>query len=723
MMNRLKFGSSNPPSIKKLIKQVQAYTPQSDIALLSKAYDFADKAHKGQQRKSGEPYFQHPAEVASILTQLKLDLPSIVAGLLHDVVEDTKFTSQDLRQEFGGTVASLVAGVTKIGKISFKNSQEKQAENFRKMIVSMSADIRVLLIKLADRLHNMRTLDALSEEKRERIATETLEIYAPLANRLGIGWLKSELEDLCLRALKPGIYKDIAKNVKAGKGQRKKYIESLVSSVKKALAENSFECTVSGRSKHLFGIYSKMERQGIPIEEVYDLMGVRILTDTKMHCYALLGLIHSLWKPVPGRFKDYIAIPKSNRYQSLHTTVMGPGGKHIEFQIRTEEMHLIGEEGIASHWVYKDGGQINAKDEHVFAWLRQLLEWQRDLPDTRQFMTSVKTDLFGDVVFVFSPKGDLKELVQGSTPVDFAYAVHTEVGDHCLGAKVNGYISPLSRPLRSGDTVEILTSPSHKPSRDWLKFVKTSKAKAKIKHLIGLEERKQSLEIGKKMLESECRKAKLRPSEVMNSKEILEAVAAQGIHSFEDLIAAIGYGTISVQQILRPLRPKTEMKEGITDRIINKTGLGKSVVKVSGLNDILIHLSKCCNPVPGEQIIGFITRGRGLSVHTIDCPNIDQLDYSRERLVSVEWDKGTNPKHSISLSVLTLDRPGLLASVSAAIAETGANISHAEIKTTADNRGNLHIVVDIVNIKHLEKVIKKIEGLKGVLQARRIRGS
>ncbi len=720
MMNR--FGSGGIPTVKKLVKQIQAYTPQSDVALLSKAYDFAEHAHKGQQRKSGAPYFLHPAEVAVILTQLKLDLPSIAAGLLHDVVEDTRVTSEDLRREFGGSVASLVAGVTKIGKISFKNNQEKQAENFRKMIVSMSADIRVLLIKLADRLHNMRTLGALSEEKQQRIATETLEIYAPLANRLGIGWIKSELEDLCLRALKPKVYKDIAKNVKSGRREREKYIESVVSTVKKALKENDFECTVSGRSKHLFGIYSKMERQGIPLEEVYDLMGIRILTDTKMHCYALLGLIHSLWRPVPGRFKDYIAIPKSNRYQSLHTTVMGPGGRHVEFQIRTEEMHLIGEEGIASHWVYKDGGQINEKDERVFAWLRQLLEWQRDLSDTRQFMTSVKTDLFTDVVFVFSPKGDLKELVKGATPVDFAYAVHTEVGDHCLGAKVNGYISPLSRPLRSGDTVEILTSPSHKPSRDWLKFVKTSKAKTKIKHLIGLEERKQSIDIGKKILEAECRKARLKPSQVMKSKEILEGLVEQGIHSFEDLIAAIGYGAISVHHVLRPLLPETKMKEGLTDRIINKAGFGKSPVKVSGMNDILIHLSKCCNPVPGEQIIGFITRGRGLSVHTIDCPNIDQFDYSRERLVSVEWDKETNPKHSILLSVLTLDQPGLLASVSAAIAETGANISHAEIKTTADHKGNLHIVVDIVNIKHLEKVIKKIEGLKGVLQARRIRG-
>jgi len=708
-------------SVDVLIKRLRSYTQKVDTELLKKAYAFADKAHQGQQRKSGEPYLFHPIEVALILCELKLDLQSVVAGLLHDVVEDTTFTTDNLKKEFGDEVAFLVEGVTKIGKIVFKSTREKQAENFRKMVISMSSDIRVLLIKLADRLHNMRTLDALQEEKQERIARETLEIYAPLANRLGIGWVKSELEDLCLKALKPDVYQNLLKNLKAGSGGRKRYIKSVVSLVQKTLKENQFKCEIYGRSKHFFGIYRKMERQGIPFEEVYDVMGVRILADSKMDCYGILGLIHSLWRPLPGRFKDYIAIPKSNLYQSLHTTVIGPEGKHVEFQIRSKEMHKIAEEGIASHWVYKEGGTIHAKDERVFAWLRQLLEWQRDLPDTRQFMTSVKNDLFSNVVFVFSPKGDLTELVKGATPIDFAYAVHTEIGEHCIGAKVNGMIASLRQQLRNGDTVEILTATSQKPNKDWLKFVKTSKARAKIKHFIGLEERAQSLEFGRKMLERECRKEKLSPSETLKSKELLNAVKDQGITTIGDLLVAIGYGKVSAHHVLRQILPKSQIKEGITEKIIRKTGLGQSEVKVKGMGDILIHLSKCCNPVPGEEIIGFITRGRGLSIHAADCTNLDELDADKERLVTVDWDKKHKRTHSIVISVLTLDRPGLLAAVTAAISEAGANISHAEIKTTEDQKGNFLIIVDISNIKHLEKVLKKVESLDGVLQARRLR--
>ncbi len=719
-VTQMKQKRATQLSVDALAKQIRSYASEVDVSLLTKAYEFADKAHTGQQRQSGEPYLRHPLAVAKILTELKLDVPSVVAGLLHDVVEDTDYTPENIKTEFGETIGSLVEGVTKIGKIVFKNTQEKQAENFRKMIISMSTDIRVLLIKLADRLHNMRTLDALREEKQERIATETLEIYAPLANRLGIGWVKAELEDLCLRALKPDIYQNLTKKVKSGSGSRKRYIKSVLDIVKKTLKENQFKCEVYGRSKHLFGIYRKMERQGIPFEEVYDLMAVRIITDTKMNCYAILGLMHSLWRPLPGRFKDYIAIPKSNLYQSLHTTVVGPEGKHVEFQIRTEEMHKIAEDGIASHWVYKDGGQINPKDERVFAWLRQLLEWQRDLPDTRQFMTSVKTDLFTNVVFVFTPKGDLKELMNGSTPIDFAYAVHTEIGDHCVGAKINGVITPLRKPIRNGDTVEIITSPTQTPSKDWLKFVKTSKAKAKIKHFIGLEERAQSLALGRKILEREARKEKLSPTEVMKSKEILLAGKEQGITTIGDLLIAIGYGKISAQHVLRPLLPQSKMQEGITEKIIRKTGIGNNGVKVRGIGDILINLSKCCNPVPGEEIIGFITRGRGLSIHTINCPNIDELDCDKERLVAVDWDKKHAQSHAIDISVLTLDRPGLLAAVTTAISETGANIKHAEISTTEDQKGNFNLVVDIENIKHLEKVLKKIESLNGVLQARRV---
>jgi len=720
MVSSLMYKVTKHLSLDELIKRVGSYTKEVNAPLLTRAYKFAETAHKGQRRQSGEPYLRHPLAVASILTDFKLDTPSIAAGLLHDVVEDSAFTKEDISKEFGETISALVEGVTKIGKIVFKTTQEEQAENFRKMIVSMSTDIRVLIIKLADRLHNMRTLEALKEEKRERIATETLDIYAPLANRLGIGWVKSELEDLCLQALKPDIHQSLVKKVKAGSGERKRTIKAIISNIQKVLSDHQLQCRVYGRSKHLFGIYRKMERQAIPFEEVYDLMGIRILSDSKMSCYAILGIIHSIWRPLPGRFKDYIAIPKSNLYQSLHTTVIGPEGRHVEFQIRSEEMHRVAEDGIASHWVYKEGGQINSKDERIFSWLRQLLEWQRDLPDTRQFMTSVKTDLFINVIYAFSPKGDLKELIKGSTPIDFAYAVHTEVGNRCVGAKVNGMIAPLRQPLRNGDTVEILTTPSHKPSKDWLKFVKTSKAKTKIKHFIGLEEQTQSLELGRKILERECRKAKMNPSETMKSKEILSSVKDQGIKSIGDLLIAIGYGKVSAHHILRELLPKPQLHEGIKDKIIRKTGFGDSEVKVKGMGEILIHLSKCCNPVPGEEIIGFITRGRGISIHTTNCPNIDELDCDRERLVSVDWDKKQRMTHSIDISVLTLDRPGLLAAVSSAITGAGANISNAEIKTTEDQKANFNLVVEIKNIKHLEKVLKKVSGLEGVLQARRI---
>lgn len=721
---RIKSPKIGRPTISfdQIAARILAYSPQADISVLKKAYAFSQKAHEGQRRWSGEPYLYHPLEVAGILTKLKLDIHSVAAGLLHDVVEDTPHSVDELNREFGQDVAALVDGVTKIGKIVFRSYQEKQAENFRKMIVSMAEDIRVLLIKLADRLHNMRTLASLPEEKQKRIAQETLDIYAPLASRLGIAWIKSELEDHCLRFLKPDVYQTLVKKAKTGRGEREKYVLAVIKLVEKALKENKFDCRITGRTKHFFGIYQKMKRYGIPFEEVHDLMGIRVIANSTMNCYALLGLIHSLWRPVPGRFKDYIAIPKSNLYQSLHTTVIGPEGRHVEFQIRTKEMHRIAEDGIASHWVYKEGGQVNEKDEKIFSWLRQLVEWQQDLVDTRQFMDSVKTELFTDVVYVFSPKGDVKELMKGSTPIDFAYAIHTEIGNHCVGAKVNGRIAPLRVQLKNGDTVEILTSPSQKPSKDWLKIVKTSKAKTKIKHLIQEEERAQSLEIGKRILERELRKANLSPSESLKSEQILSEVKENGIHSIEELFVAIGYGKISTKQVIRPLISEPKMKESFKDKIIKSVGLGRSEVKVKGVDDILIHLSKCCSPVPGDQIIGFITRGRGLSIHTVDCPNIDELDYDKERLVEVEWEKGTQQStHSIDITVLTMDKPGLLASVSSSITRAGANISHAEIITTDDKKAMFHFVIDIIDIRQLDKVFNQLECLEGVLQVRRVR--
>ncbi len=705
----------------EVVERIRVYSPQGDLTLLEKAYEFSSMAHKGQCRQSGEPFLHHPLEVAGILTQLKLDIPSVVAGLLHDVLEDTPSTRKELEKTFGGSIAALVDGVTKIDKISFRNVQEKQAENFRKMVVAMAEDIRVVLIKLADRLHNMRTLSALEEEKQKRIAQETLEIYAPLANRLGIGWIKAELEDLSLRYLKPDIYQSLISKVNANREERETYIQAVLEIVRKALAEHQIVGKVRGRIKHLFGIYQKMERRGIPFDEIYDLMGIRIITDTKMNCYAVLGLIHALWKPVGSRFKDHIAIPKSNLYRTLHTTVIGPQGKHIEFQIRTEEMHRVAEEGIASHWVYKEGGQINAKDERIFTWLRQLVEWQQELVDTRPFMDSVKTDLFPDLIYVFSPKGHIKELIRGATPIDFAYAIHTDIGNHCVGAKVNGKIVPLSHELRSGDTVEILTSPTQKPSKDWLKVVKTPRAKAKIRHLIREKERAQSLEIGKKLLERALRNEKLSPSEALKSDLILLGVKEIGIRSLDELFAAVGYGKVSAQHVIRPLLPEPHLKEGMKDKFIKKVGLDKNPVKVKGLDDILIVLSKCCMPVPGDHIIGYITRGRGLSIHTTDCPNIDELDYNKDRLVDVAWDKIAEAPYSVDIAVITIDKPGLLGSVSTAIAGAGANISHAEVVTTEDKKASFHFVIEITNTKHLEKVIKNIEQVKGVFQVRRVR--
>jgi GTP pyrophosphokinase len=611
--------------------------------------------------------------------------------------------------------------VTKISKIQFKNYEEKQAENFRKMLISMAEDIRVVLIKLADRLHNMRTLEFLPENKRKRIAQETLDIYAPLANRLGIGWMKSELEDLCLKYLKPEVYTNLLKKIAEKRGERQKHLQKVIEATESNLLQYGFKAEVIGRSKHLYGVYQKMEKRGIPFEEIYDLMGIRIITDTPMNCYAILGMIHSLWRPVPGRFKDYIGIPKANLYQSLHTTVVGPGGEHIEFQIRTQEMHKIAEEGIASHWIYKEGGRIDEKNSRIFAWLRQLVEWQRELSDDRQFMDSVKTDLFTDVVYVFTPKGEVKELVKGATPIDFAYAIHTEVGNHCSGAKINGKIVPLRYQLRSGDTVEILTTSVQAPSKDWLKIAKTPKAKAKIKHFIVIEERKRSYEIGRKILEQELHREHLSPAEAFKSERILASVKDQGVSTLEDLFVAVGHGKLSAHQVIRPLLPGQDLKEGLKEKISRTIGLRKESVMVRGVNDVLIHLSKCCNPVPGDRIIGFITRGRGLSIHTLDCPNIDELDYDRDRLVEVDWDTAASTTHRVEISVLTVDKPGLLALVSASIAAARANISHAEISTTEDKKAILNFVVDVTNTGHLDRVLRNIEKVDGVLQARRVR--
>ena len=712
--------------IDQLLNRLQAYQPEADLGMVRKAYEFSARAHEGQTRRSGEPYVKHPVAVAGVLTSLKTDVTAIVAGLLHDTLEDTVATADELQKEFGKEVVHLVDGVTKIGKITFRSSEERQAENFRKMVLSMADDIRVVIIKLADRLHNMRTLEHLKESKRHEIAKETLEIYAPLANRIGIGWVKNELEDLCLKHLNPDIYETLRVRVAKRDEDRQQYIQEVRGLVEKALAENGLVGAVNGRPKHLYGIYQKMKKQSISFEEVYDLTALRIITDTKMTCYALLGIIHSLWRPLPGRFKDYIAIPKSNLYQSLHTTVVGPKGEHVEFQIRTEEMHRVAEYGIAAHWKYKEQGRVQDKDSKAFGWLRQFIEWQQDLPDNRQFMDSVKLELFHDVVYVFTPKGILKELPKGATPVDFAYAIHTEVGDHCVGAKVNGKIVPLKHEVSSGDTIEILTSPNQTPHKDWLKFVRTSRAKTKIKHWIKSEEQKRSLEIGRRLLESEFRRHGLPPSQVSKSDALLDLAKQEGYATIDELAAAVGFGHVATAQIVGRLLASIAENRTASHETepVPKVARGRGTeasVQVRGGRDLLMQLSRCCNPVPGDRILGYITRGRGLTIHSVDCPNLGALDYDRNRLVEVEWDTATPGQHAVNISVIAEDRTGVLANVSSAIAGSDANISRAEITTREDRKAELHFVVEISDTNHLNRVLKAIERVNGVITARRLR--
>jgi GTP pyrophosphokinase len=711
--------------IEQLMARFRTYQPDADFSMIRKAYEFSAKAHEGQTRRSGEPYVQHPVAVAGVLTMLKTDVTAVVAGLLHDTLEDTVATVEELEREFGTEVVHLVDGVTKIGKITFRSSEEKQAENFRKMVLSMADDIRVVIIKLADRLHNMRTLEHLDERKRQEISQETLEIYAPLANRIGIGWVKNELEDLCLKHLKPDVYEMLRVSVAKRDEDRQQYIQEVTTLVQKALEENGLVGTVNGRPKHLYGVYQKMNKQSISFEEVYDLTALRIITDSKMNCYATLGVIHSLWRPLPGRFKDYIAIPKSNLYQSLHTTVVGPKGEHVEFQIRTDDMHRVAEYGIAAHWKYKEQGRVDDKDSKAFGWLRQFVEWQKDLPDNRQFMDSVKLELFHDVVYVFTPKGLVKELPKGATPIDFAYAIHTEVGDHCVGAKVSGKIVPLRHEVESGDTIEILTSPTQTPHKDWLKFVRTSRAKTKIKHWIKLEEQTRSLEIGRRLLEAEFRRHGLAPAQSFKSGQLADAAKQEGYETVDELIAAVGFGHLSTAQVVGKLAAQTSVSAPIEEqaspaKVSDNKNLSRGI-QVKGARDLLMQLSRCCNPVPGDKILGYITRGRGLTIHARECPNLEALDYDRARLVEVEWDIATPGHHPVKIAVIAADKTGVLANVSSAIAECHANISRAEIITREDRKAELDFVVEIADTAHLNRVLKAVERVEGVITARRVR--
>ena len=708
-------------TVDALIDRVFSYNPDSDANLLRRAYAFSNEAHYKQKRKGGAPYIEHPLAVAAILCNMRMDTNSLAAGLLHDTIEDTDTTVEDIRELFGDDIAFLVGSLTKLSKMEFKTSEEAQAENFRKMLIAMAEDMRVILIKFADRLHNMRTLEFLSPERREKISLETLEIYAPLANRLGIGWLKSEFENLSFKFLKPEMYNQLVQKVAKKREEQEGYLDEVIKIVEAHIKAVSISARVFGRVKHYYGIYQKMQKQKIPFEQVYDVIAIRIITDTPSNCYAILGLIHSLWTPVPGRFKDFIGAPKSNLYQSLHTTIIGPRGERVEFQIRTEEMNRIAEEGIAAHWRYKEGDHGEKLDEKYFAWLRELVRTQKETRNAKEFLEEIKGDISQGVVYVFTPEGDIVELPQDATPVDFAYSIHTMVGHQCIGAKVNGKIVPLRYALQNGDTVEIITSHGHGPSRDWLKFVQTQRAKSRIKQWLKVEERKKGLILGEELLEKALRRYNLSPS-MAKSKEILDIAKSFKIQTHEDLCVAIGYGRVSVHKIVRKLLPeseKTEKEKTPVKKEPQKHEEGKGI-SIKGVDNIMFHRSKCCYPLPGEKVTGFVTRGRGISIHTVDCPTLDSQAIDADRLVEVEW-AGGDTNYSVKVQVLTEDKRGLLAEMSAVLSTNNVNINHLDASTTHEKQALFNFILDIKDKRHLDDIMKKLLQINGVIEVRRVK--
>jgi GTP pyrophosphokinase len=707
-----------------LIEEIPKYQPGADLDLLQRAYRFSEVSHQGQQRASGEPYLSHPLEVAHLLVGFKMDVITVTAGLLHDVLEDTPATKVDLEREFGKEIADLVDGVTKLGKLAFSSREERQAENFRKMLVAMARDLRVLMIKLADRLHNMRTLDYLPAEKSRKVAQETLDIYAPLAHRLGMAKVKAELEDLALRSLQPEDYVDLQRRVAKRRLEREADINHAIAILGQKLAEVGIESQIRGRPKHFFSIWKKMHDQGREFDEIYDLTAVRVITASVRDCYGALGVVHSLWKPVPGRFKDFIAMPKVNMYQSLHTTVIGPKGDPVEIQIRTWDMHRIAEEGIAAHWLYKEKKSGKDKVDDSLLWLRQLLENQQDTNDPAEFLDSVRIDLFPDEVYVFTPKGDVKALPEGSTPIDFAYGVHTKVGEHCVGAKVNGKLVPLRYTLRQGDIVEIVTSPNQHPSRDWLKIVKSSRARSKINQWLKVEERARSIELGRELFEREAKKYRLNPATLLGGDEMARAATDLGYPTPDDVLAAIGYGKASVHQLLNKLAPGATLDT--VERAKPAAGTRPTPdqgVRIRGVEDLLVRFARCCNPLPGDQIVGFITRGRGLTVHARDCLTVAKSVLDRERLIDVEWDVEEPAKRPVRIAVyIGNDRPGLLSEITGAISSRNGNITKAEVTVTDDRRGINHFVVEVADLRQLQDIMTAIRDVADVINVERVRG-
>jgi GTP pyrophosphokinase len=704
-----------------LARALEVYADRLDVDAIKRAYDLAVEAHAGQRRASGEEYVNHTVEVATILAGLRLDTASIVAGLVHDTVEDTAVTVSDLHERFGAEVAALVDGVTKIGRVQFQSHTEQQVENYRKLLLSMAEDARVILIKLADRLHNMRTLEHLPTGKRQRIALETREIHAPLAHRLGIFSIKWELEDLTFKFLEPDAYEELSKKVQQRRRERERQVLEMKVPLEEELAKAQIPAEVTGRPKHLWSIYKKMQHRGMPYEEIYDLMAMRIITDSVQNCYAALGVIHSRWAPVQERFHDYIATPKSNMYRSLHTTLVGPHGRRYEIQIRTEEMHRTAEYGIAAHWKYKEGGRTTTDEvDEALTWFRQVLEWQQDTREPEEFMEFLKMDLFQGEIFVFTPKGEVKQLPVGATPIDFAFAVHTEVGLHCAGAKVNGRIAPLSRELRNGDSVEIMTNPRQWPNRDWLAFAKTSRARGRIRQWIRKQEFDSAARLGREFLDRELRKARLdRPPE----STLDEAARALGHPDFEHVHVALGRGDIGPTAVLKQLHPEHDPSEvaGRTptalQRLAEKLVRTNRGVRIQGMENLMVRYSQCCQPVPGDAVIGYITRGRGVSIHRDDCPNILNLP-DPERRVAIEWAAEKGDRFMVRLYMRGTDRRGLLSDVAKAITDTGTHNQHADMRVL-DGGMNGEFAVEVQDLAHLRKVLRSISRVKGVLGVER----
>ncbi|HVZ83367.1 MAG TPA: bifunctional (p)ppGpp synthetase/guanosine-3',5'-bis(diphosphate) 3'-pyrophosphohydrolase [Terracidiphilus sp.] len=725
--------------VDSLLRQVQANRAGDDTGLIRKAWEFCVQHHKGQMRASGEPYIIHPLEVAEVLAEMKLDSTAIAAGLLHDAVEDTPATNEEIAAEFGDQVAHIVDGVTKIDKIQFANREDRQAENVRKMLLAMVSDVRVVLIKLADRLHNMRTLEHLKPERQQAIARETMDIYAPLAHRLGMGKVRGELEDLAFRYTDPVGYEQVSAAVEARRVDGEQFLRGVEDALTEQLRENNVEARVEWRIKRLYSIYQKLQRQKISFDQVHDFLAIRVITQDVAACYAVFGLVHTLWRPVPGRIKDFIAIPRANRYQSLHTTVIGDGGHQFEVQIRTEEMHRIAEEGIAAHWKYKAGeGSVNARDEERLNWIRQLVEWQKEMTDPNEFLSSLKMDLYPDEVYTFTPKGKVVVVPADGTPVDFAYTIHTEVGHTCVGAKVNGRMVPLRTKLRTGDIVEIVTQKDHKPSRDWLTFVKSPRARNKIKHWLNEDQRSRAVEIGRKLLEREARKYKV-PMAQISDQDLGRIAGEYGVATAADLLATLGQGRHSAHQVLTKLAPDLAAPEGtetapetrpgetpMSDAVRKLHLRGSDSLQVEGQNDLLVYRARCCNPIRGEEIVGYVTRGKGVAVHARSCPNVQNLLYESDRRIAVEWSSapdaagnGRVTRYPVKITVYCDDRTGMLKELTAVISDDNTDIRSVDVRHAENGEAIVEFVVEAEDVRHLNRMVLGLRRVSGVRDVKR----